>query len=237
MSTDNGQRHPTPFARVPKWIVFAKISPQAVRIYAALMCFADRNDRCFPSLKLLASRLEISVSTVTRGLRELRGIGALRVTHRFSDRGDPTSNLYQLLFDPPGVGASKRRPNNHRATGHGVRAPSGATTDAAQTRPSKNETPHTPKSMKRRCPKHTAAPGASCRDCGTTPKQRRARRQAQVRAILKRLRSKPECPHGEPGGNQRHPETRTALCPLCRRGASQRDDDPNEGEDGLGASP
>jgi len=42
------------------------------------------------------------------------------------------------------------------------------------------------------------------------------RRRAEVRAVLDRARSAPECAHQVPGGEALHPVSGEALCPMCR---------------------
>lgn len=45
---------------------------------------------------------------------------------------------------------------------------------------------------------------------------RAERGAAAVAHELGQARRGPECPHGQPGGANLHPQTRRPLCPLCR---------------------
>ena len=106
------------FSIVPEWVIDAPISAQAVRIYAVLCRYADKDDgTCFPSITTLARRIKVSNSTIKRGLRELKDIGAIKSQKRFDKAtGEQTSNLYtvmrskeaiivnqEAIYDPPNV--------------------------------------------------------------------------------------------------------------------------------------
>jgi hypothetical protein len=91
------------FAIIPEWVLFAEISPQAVRLYGVLRRYADRDGSCFPSRKRLASDLRMdSTKPVDRALKELVTIGAITITHRHTEQGDLQSNLYTVLSVPIG---------------------------------------------------------------------------------------------------------------------------------------
>lgn len=91
------------FAIIPEWLLFADISPQAVRLYGVLRRYADRDGSCFPSRKRLASDLRTeSTKPVDRALKELVGIGAITIEHRHTEQGDLQSNLYTVLSVPIG---------------------------------------------------------------------------------------------------------------------------------------
>jgi hypothetical protein len=91
------------FAIIPEWVLFAEISPQAVRLYGVLRRYADRDGSCFPSRKRLASDLRMdSTKPVDRALKELVTIGAITITHRHTEQGDLQSNLYTVLSSPIG---------------------------------------------------------------------------------------------------------------------------------------
>ena len=91
------------FAIIPEWLLFADISPQAVRLYGVLRRYADRDGSCFPSRKRLASDLRMeSTKPVDRALKELVTIGAITITHRHTEQGDLQSNLYTVLSSPIG---------------------------------------------------------------------------------------------------------------------------------------
>lgn len=91
------------FAIIPEWVLFADISPQAVRLYGVLRRYADRDGSCFPSRKRLASDLRMdSTKPVDRALKELTSIGAITIKHRHTEQGDLQSNLYTVLSSPLG---------------------------------------------------------------------------------------------------------------------------------------
>ncbi len=91
------------FAIIPEWLLFADISPQAVRLYGVLRRYADRDGSCFPSRKRLASDLRMeSTKPVDRALKELVYIGAITIQHRHTEQGDLQSNLYTVLSVPIG---------------------------------------------------------------------------------------------------------------------------------------
>ena len=76
------------FAIIPEWVLFAEISPQAVRLYGVLRRYADRDGSCFPSRKRLASDLRMdSTKPVDRALKELVTISAITITHRHTEQG------------------------------------------------------------------------------------------------------------------------------------------------------
>ena len=94
------------FAQIPEWVLYSEISAQAVRLYAVLHRYADKDGTAFPSRATLAKRLGMkSPKTVDAALIELQSIGAVTVEHRHDAAGDMTSNLYTVRFLPQqGVG-------------------------------------------------------------------------------------------------------------------------------------
>lgn len=99
------------FSIVPEWVIDAPISAQAVRVYAVLCRYADKDDgTCFPSIRTLAERINVSESTIKRAIKELKTIGAIKSQKRFDKAtGEQTSNLYtvmrskELIYDLPHV--------------------------------------------------------------------------------------------------------------------------------------
>lgn len=94
LRTDSG-----PFSIVPEWLLDdATVSDGAVRQYAVLARHADKGDGvAFPARSTLARRLGCSVDTVDRRTKELLAAGAITVEHKFTERGDHTSNTYRVL--------------------------------------------------------------------------------------------------------------------------------------------
>ena len=87
------------FAIVPDWVLRSSISDRAVRLFALLARYADRErHEAFPSRQTLAQALNASTDSVDRATKELVVIGAVQVEHRRNSSGDPTSNLYRLMY-------------------------------------------------------------------------------------------------------------------------------------------
>lgn len=106
------------FAIIPEWVLFADISPQAVRLYGVLRRYADRDGSCFPSRKRLASDLRMeSVKPVDKALKELITIGAITSEHRYTEQGDLQSNLYTVLSIP--LGGDEKLPTSPLFGPHG----------------------------------------------------------------------------------------------------------------------
>ena len=84
------------FAMLPEWILDSDVSAQAIRLYALLNRYANPQGTCFPTQDTLAKRMRVSPDTVLRATKELMAIGALTVTYRRKENGEPTSNLYTL---------------------------------------------------------------------------------------------------------------------------------------------
>lgn len=91
------------FSIVPEWIIDLPVSAQAIRLYAVLSRYADKEDNtCYPSIKTIAKRMHTSDSTVKRALRELKEHKAVVVEQRYNPATkEQTSNLYTLMRIPP----------------------------------------------------------------------------------------------------------------------------------------
>jgi len=91
------------YAIVPEWVIDLPISAQAVRLYAVLNRYADKDDgTCFPAISTLAKRMHTSNSTVKRALSELKDCGAVLVEPRYDkETNEQTSNLYTVLRRNP----------------------------------------------------------------------------------------------------------------------------------------
>jgi hypothetical protein len=106
------------FAIIPEWVLYADISPQAVRLYGVLRRYADRDGSCFPSRKRLASDLRMeSTKPVDKALKELVSIGAITMEHRHTEQGDLQSNLYTVLSMP--MGGDEKLPTSPLFGPHG----------------------------------------------------------------------------------------------------------------------
>jgi hypothetical protein len=106
------------FAIIPEWVLYADVSPQAVRLYGVLRRYADRDGSCFPSRKRLASDLRMeSTKPVDRALKELVTLGAITIEHRHTEQGDLQSNLYMVLSVP--LGGDEKLPTSPPFGPHG----------------------------------------------------------------------------------------------------------------------
>lgn len=86
------------FSIVPEWVLNLPISANAVRLYAILQRYADKDSgKCHPSRKTLADRCMVSVSSLDRALAELIDAGAVSKKHRVNASGDMTSNQYTVI--------------------------------------------------------------------------------------------------------------------------------------------
>jgi len=98
------------FSIVPEWVLYADISALAVRLYATLQRYADKDSGgCHPSRKTLADKCNLSLSSLDRALIELVEIGAIHKQQRLSDKGDFTSNIYTVITNA-GVSSQVNRP-------------------------------------------------------------------------------------------------------------------------------
>lgn len=85
------------FAMIPKEVIGA-CSHRALQIYAALAVYRNyKTSVCTPSVNTLANNLNVSASTVKRGLEELCEIGLIEKRARYKDHGGKNSCQYRLL--------------------------------------------------------------------------------------------------------------------------------------------
>ncbi len=91
------------FAIIPEWVLYADISSHAVRLYATLRRYADKQGKAHPSRQTLADNMHTSVPTVKRAIEELMEIGAIDRGERYDDDGRQTSNQYRVITTPPRV--------------------------------------------------------------------------------------------------------------------------------------
>lgn len=90
------------FAQIPSDLVKdPAISDRAIRVYALLWTYSSDRDRdAFPSRSQMAVDLEVSVTTIDRGIGELVRRGAITVEEVF-DGPRQTSNLYTIVAPLP----------------------------------------------------------------------------------------------------------------------------------------
>lgn len=103
------------------------MSDRAIRLFALLTRYADRDGRGFPGRRALAERLRCSVDSIDRALRELVDAGAVRVEERWDVVGDGgrLTNDYHLLEhrneDPDRTDAAPPGPTGAAPPAAGVR--------------------------------------------------------------------------------------------------------------------
>lgn len=82
-------------------IYASELPARAVNVYRYLGERADRQGRCFPSIRTIAGDLHLSTSTVKRALRDLERSGFLSWENRLRMRDGrsygKSSNLYTVL--------------------------------------------------------------------------------------------------------------------------------------------
>lgn len=113
-----------PFAMVPEWLLYSGISGNAVKLFCILHRYDGLPGGAHPSRATLAKRMQVSVDTVDRTLKELIDAGAVATEGRFTTENDRDSNAYMLHFLRPGS-------RTDAATGGGTDAATGSRKDAA----------------------------------------------------------------------------------------------------------
>lgn len=90
------------FAQIPEDLVTdPALSDRAIRLYALLWVYSSKKDRdAFPGRQRLADDLQVSKSTVDRGIGELVRRGAITVDERW-DGVRQTTNVYTIVAPLP----------------------------------------------------------------------------------------------------------------------------------------
>ena len=103
------------FSIVPEWVLYADVSALAVRLYATLQRYADKDSGgCHPSRKTLADRCCTTTKSIDRALKELVALGAVTMHQRTSANGDLTSNHYTVITNA-GVETKTTLPRDKKA--------------------------------------------------------------------------------------------------------------------------
>lgn len=84
-----------PFAIVP-CLMLADVRPTSVVVYAVLAEHANADQECWPSINRIASRSNLSATTVRSAIQQLEDAGWVTVRGRATDDGRQTSNLYKI---------------------------------------------------------------------------------------------------------------------------------------------
>ena len=119
---DEGGSEMGPFSIIPEWVIDEDISNGAVRLYCVLATYTNKKRVAWPSRGTLAKRLNLSVQSVDRFMKELQKINAVSVEHRIDTTKTGTkvnrSNLYTLRVIKPRVASPMRPPSpNDEARG------------------------------------------------------------------------------------------------------------------------
>lgn len=69
---------------------------RAVAVYMYLRDRADKEGKCFPSVKTIARDLNLSVRTVFRGINDLEQAGLLQKEERWRNNGGRSSSVYTV---------------------------------------------------------------------------------------------------------------------------------------------
>ena len=122
------------FAIVPEWLLDADIGDAAVRLYAVLLRYGQSSGSRMPSRGTLARRLrKKSTDSVDRAMKELVGIGAVRIEHRY-DGAQRLTNAYHLRTSRPGRSepASPTDAGSRKSAATPASPPGGGRTDAGR---------------------------------------------------------------------------------------------------------
>jgi DNA-binding transcriptional ArsR family regulator len=77
-----------------------RISDRALRVFAALASFANREGRCWPSQEAIAEMLGVSRQAIGQHVGALKKLGYVSLERRIRRAGGWAANAY-VLHDPP----------------------------------------------------------------------------------------------------------------------------------------
>ncbi len=80
------------------WAWGLSLPPTQKLLLLALADNADDAGACWPSLKSLATKCEVTPRTIQRAIKEFEACGLLAVTSRYAGNGRQTSNAYRLIL-------------------------------------------------------------------------------------------------------------------------------------------
>jgi len=69
----------------------------ATLVYMSLCRHADKEQHCFPSLKLMAEQHDISIDSIKRGIKKLKDRNVVKVGKKRTEGGQWLNNTYTLL--------------------------------------------------------------------------------------------------------------------------------------------
>lgn len=108
------EKNRTKFVMIPKWIMLSDLSSGAIRLYGALMSYANNETlQAFPTRKTLANDMHMKqAKSIDPYIDELKRFGALKVEKRLRKDGGHMSSLYTLVFDDPSIEVEGVVPEN-----------------------------------------------------------------------------------------------------------------------------
>ena len=84
-----------PFAIIP-CLMLAEVRATSVVVYAVLAEHANADQECWPSIRRIAERANVTPNTVRSAVKELEEKGWLTVRGRLTEEGRQTSNLFKI---------------------------------------------------------------------------------------------------------------------------------------------
>lgn len=84
------------FFTVGNKIFDAKLPPIAFYVYCYLCKYRNKTHGCYPSKQTISKACEISVSSVSKSIKELSDKGLIKITHNFAD-GRQSNNSYEVM--------------------------------------------------------------------------------------------------------------------------------------------
>lgn len=131
------------YTQIPEWVLDAKISDRAVRLYGVLRRYGTK---AYPGRVALAERLHCSVDSIDRAARELVTLGAVDKSPRYRSQGGRSSNLWRVFWFRRGRTTAVHEP---QPCGHPGRARAAGKKDSKD-EPSTSAAPATPSAKTRK---------------------------------------------------------------------------------------
>ena len=92
-----------PLHRSPGWLYEPyRVTGDALEVFGVIAGYANEDDIAWPSVQMIASKMEgMSESSVSRYIKELEAIGAIRRKTRYLPSGQRCASLLHLQRDDP----------------------------------------------------------------------------------------------------------------------------------------
>lgn len=132
------------FVVVPNKEYLQGKKPILLAVFYWLCTYADEYGECFPSRQRLAKDCDVNIRTVDQAIKELEELCLIEKSKRKNEKGDYTSNLYQIIClnafeDNVGVAKNNALPSEKNST-RGSEKNSTLTKSNIKLNPSKEET-------------------------------------------------------------------------------------------------